>query len=236
VLASAQGREIVIRRIKARGGRVRARWTLAAAVGCAALALPATAGAETGTSISVGFSHTCAVTAAGGVECWGSNEYGRLGDGTMTRSAVPVDVSGLQSGVTAVSAGYNHTCALTSAGGVECWGNNSHGQLGDGTMEESASPVPVSGLQSGVTAISAGASDTCALTSAGGVECWGSNGFGQLGDGTTEASATPVPVLGLQSGVAAVSAGAGLTCARTVAGAVECWGDNEYGQLGDGTT
>jgi alpha-tubulin suppressor-like RCC1 family protein len=176
------------------------------------------------TAIAAGLAQSCVVTSSGGVKCWGSNGHDELGDGTTRDSLTPVDASGLSSGVKAVAAGVRHTCALTSAGGVKCWGNSSFGSLGDGTNVRRFTPVDVSGLSSGVEAIAAGLDHTCALTNAGGVKCWGYNRFGSLGDGTTTDRWTPVDVSGLGSGVTAISAGFGHSCALTSAGGVKCWG------------
>jgi alpha-tubulin suppressor-like RCC1 family protein len=186
-------------------------------------------------ALAAGSSHTCALTEAGGLHCWGDNAHGQLGDGTSEDRSTPVRVSGLERGVIALTAGGWHTCALTEDGGVHCWGWNGRGQLGDGTTEDRSTPVTVSGLQSGVTAITAGGSYTCALTDAGAVRCWGNNEDGQLGDGTTENRTTPVRVSGLDSDIIALAAGESHTCALAEDGGVHCWGWNWDGQLGDGT-
>ena len=188
------------------------------------------------TAIATGGEHTCALTSGGGVTCWGDNTYGQLGDGTTANSTTPVAVAGLSSGVNAIAAGAYHTCALTSGGGVMCWGWNAYGQLGDGTTANSTTPVAVAGLSSGVIAIAAGGGHTCALTSSGGATCWGWNASGELGDGTTTDRLTPVAVVGLSSGVTAIATGAYHTCALTRDGGATCWGWNASGELGDGTT
>ena len=186
-------------------------------------------------ALTVGRDHTCALTSSGGVKCWGRNNEGQLGDDTTLDSALPVTVVGLTSGVAAISAGHLHTCALTTSGGVKCWGANDYGQLGDGTTTNRTTPVDVSGLTTGVRAISSGGTSTCALTTANGVKCWGENFYGQLGDGTTDDSTAPVDVSGLTAGVAAISVGGGHACALTDSGGVKCWGWNDKGQLGDNT-
>ncbi len=185
--------------------------------------------------VTAGNYHTCAVTTSGGAQCWGANYWGQLGDGTTTAKPWPTDVAGLSNGVQMISASHEHTCAITATGGVKCWGANYDGQLGDGTLSSRTTPTDVVGLSSGVLAVSAGNYHTCALTVSGGVKCWGANDRGQLGDGTWNASTTPVDVVSLTSGVQALSAGGYHTCALTLAGSVKCWGLNSAGQLGDGT-
>jgi alpha-tubulin suppressor-like RCC1 family protein len=179
--------------------------------------------------ITAGSAHTCRLTSAGGVRCWGDNRNGQLGDGGKTDRNIPVDVAGLTKGVKAVEAGLWHTCALTNRGGVKCWGNNEYGQLGDGTKQDRPNPVDVTGLESGVTALAAGTAHTCALTVKGGVKCWGWNKSGQLGDGTTRDRQTPVDVAGLGDAVA-LTAGAEHNCVLTAAGGVTCWGSHSSGK------
>jgi len=182
---------------------------------------------------------TCALTSTGEVYCWGSNASGQLGNGTATASTTPVAVT-MPTGVTftAISAGFNHFCALTSAGDVYCWGSNSAGQLGDGTTTNSATPVAVS-MPAGVTfvEIRAGANQTCALTSAGIAYCWGNNSNGQLGNGSTTSSSTPT-IVTMPAGITfvSISVGTGHTCALTSTGITYCWGNNSNGQLGNGST
>jgi alpha-tubulin suppressor-like RCC1 family protein len=200
-------------------------------------------------SMAVGSTHTCALLSNGTVECWGNNANGDLGNGTTTTSSTPVQVSGVGgigflSGVMAIAAGDGHTCALVSGGSVDCWGYNGNGELGNGTTTSSGTPVQVSavsgdGLLNGVTAIAAGTFQTCALLSGGTVDCWGYNGDGELGNGTTTNSSTPVQVGGVGgalSGVIAIATGGYHTCALVSSGGADCWGDNEFGELGNGTT
>jgi alpha-tubulin suppressor-like RCC1 family protein len=211
------------------------------------------------TAIAAGVRHSCALTTAGGVKCWGYNR-GALGDGTADRRHTPVDVVGLTSGVSAVAAGNDSSCALTSSGGVKCWGLNDRGELGDGTTTSRLTPVDVVGLQSGVKAVASGTGlgRACALTTAGGVRCWGRGNptpvqVPGLGSGVTAVTSscaltsvgavkcwgrddlTPVDVPGLGSGVAAITSSFH-SCALLSSGAVKCWGPNDHGQLGDGTT
>lgn len=209
-------------------------------------------------SVSTGEFHTCALTASGGVKCWGNNVLGQLGTGTHDNSSTPVDVAGLGSGVIGVLAAGNHNCALLSnvtaaesditVGTVKCWGDNAYGQLGDGTTVDRATPVDVVDLAGGVQALAGGELHTCALTADGAVKCWGSNEAGEVGDGTNIMRTTPTLVVGIDTKVKAITANGVRftrwspwawgrhTCALTTGGGVKCWGINTFGQLGDGTT
>ncbi len=179
--------------------------------------------------------HACALQASGGVSCWGDNFNGQLGNGTTSRAVVsPVAVNGLSDAV-ALAAGIAHTCALQASGAVLCWGNNTFGQLGNASSNNSLSPEVVNGLGD-VVALAAGAYHTCALLASGAVRCWGYNGEGELGNGTTStAVVSPVAVNDLGDAVA-LSAGYRHNCALKASGAVLCWGFNGEGQLGNGTT
>ena len=210
--------------------------------------------------ISAGGAHSCALSTAGKVRCWGANDDGQLGQGDTTAvglaggaapGAIPdVDLGGepaLQ-----VSAGGAHTCALMASGKLRCWGRGAEGQLGYGDARSVGDGVGPSPAEAGevdvggeVRAVAAGASHTCAVLAGGGVRCWGANAFGQLGyavagnvgDGS---AAGPVPsaleALPLGAPAARVYAGARHTCAQLVDGRIKCFGDNRRGQLGDGTT
>jgi alpha-tubulin suppressor-like RCC1 family protein len=180
----------------------------------------------------------CAIGAMDAVECWGGNFLGQLGNATTEQSAIPVLNAGIAAGCTGVAASVGgwSACGIES-GLVMCWGANGSGQLGNGEMSSTAGAVPVSveGLDE-VTAVTAGAAFACALTSVGGVYCWGDNTYGELGNGSTTDSSVPVAVEGLASGVTAVSAGTNSACALLTNGTVYCWGDNTRGELGNGTT
>jgi hypothetical protein len=179
--------------------------------------------------------HSCAVLSDGAAQCWGSNDYGQLGQDTwnLIASNVPVVVTGLE-GATQVSVGGAHSCAVLSDGTARCWGKNASGELGNGTNDDSYLPVAVSGL-SGIVAISAGRNHTCAVLSDGSVRCWGQNYEGQLGDDTHAGSNIPVTVLGLNTAVG-VALGNRHSCALLGDGSAACWGDNGGGALGNGTS
>jgi alpha-tubulin suppressor-like RCC1 family protein len=168
------------------------------------------------------------------LSCWGSNVFGQVGNDSTTDATSPVELTVFPNKVQDFTSGASHTCAL-SAGKVSCWGSNTFGELGDGTVTERHVPTPVSqltGLPNGVEAITAGRRHTCALVG-GNVWCWGDNGFGQLGDGTTVKRLNPVEVPGL-SGVLQIEAGLDHTCARLADG-LKCWGSGASGALGNGS-
>jgi alpha-tubulin suppressor-like RCC1 family protein len=229
------------------GGKAKAKATVSVSTGAPR--------AGTGTAVAAGAFHTCALLSTGHVACWGENAVGQLGDGSSTGpegSTTPVEAVGITD-ATQIATGANHTCATLSTGHVDCWGENRFGQLGDGTATGpgecsghtpcSTKPVEATGITN-ATQIAAGGQDTCALLSTGHVACWGLNESGQLGDGTATGPETcPVNVPCSTKAVEAVgitdatqiATGANHTCATLPNGHVDCWGENELGQLGDGT-
>jgi alpha-tubulin suppressor-like RCC1 family protein len=202
--------------------------------------------------IALGQQHTCAVLTNGQVRCWGGNGVGQLGTGNTNPSLSPVTVrnstdTGPLTGVTAVVTGAKHTCALLATRQVQCWGDNTNGQMGAGSVGGTEDlPVVVrnpasTGPLTAVSQISAQGADgthTCATLTSGQARCWGGNGSGQLGNGTTGAdNGLPVAVVALTgpgalTGVAEVAAGGIHSCARLTSGQARCWGG---GQLGDGS-
>jgi alpha-tubulin suppressor-like RCC1 family protein len=187
-------------------------------------------------AIAAGNFFACALTTKGAVKCWGANTYGQLGNGTTTSSAKPVGVTGLGKGVKALAGGGYHACAVTTKGAPKCWGYNGEGELGDNTKVNSSVPVAVYSLSKGVKAMAAGSYTTCALTTKNQVKCWGYNGDGELGDGTTTSSLKPVLADGLGKKVKAIAYGDIHGCAVNSSGVAKCWGYNGYGALGDNTT
>ena len=187
-------------------------------------------------SITVGLSHSCAILSDSVVRCWGDNSVGQLGSGSTDCQIVPARIPDLTGSAIAIEAGWRHTCALFEGGSLRCWGFNMNGQIGDGTTTDRASPTPVSELSSGVVAVESGGSHSCALLEGGGVKCWGRNEFGQVGDWTTTDKIAPAQVNGLGSGVDSIAVGGAHTCALIDTGDVRCWGYNNSGQLGDGTS
>jgi alpha-tubulin suppressor-like RCC1 family protein len=191
-------------------------------------------------AIAAGSTSAYALKGDGTVWAWGSNANGELGNGTTTQQLIPVQVLILGSNVTAIFAGSSssHALALKSDSSVWAWGFNGFGQLGDGTTTSRTSPVGVTGFGagSGIVALAAGASHSLGLKSDGSVFAWGSNGAGQLGDGTQTQRLTPNPVSGLGSGGAiAITAGGGFSLAVKSDGSALGWGRNTSGQLGNGT-
>jgi len=202
--------------------------------------------------LSTGNLHTCAIVAespniavtGGKLACWGRNFFGQLGDGTTRDSVTPVLIGGVV-GATAIALGDSHSCAITSDSRMKCWGDNANGKLGAASkLEESVNPLTVQSLaQFGKpTKLAASTEHTCAVYDSGRVACWGSNQYGQLGDGYEGEGVfanAPTLVLREVGGVRSlvqnatqVAAGQGHTC-LLAAGKVECWGDNSLGQLGE---
>jgi len=184
-------------------------------------------------SVTAGDLHSCAVTTNGAAYCWGHNEYGQLGDGSLLSRAIPTAVAGGLA-FAGLATWEFHSCGVTTAGAAYCWGVNGNGKLGDGSTTSSTVPVAVTG---GLTfsAVATGWAHTCGLTVSGAAYCWGDNDDGELGNGSTTSSLVPVAVSGGLT-FSAVTTWGIHTCGLTTTGAAYCWGSNFAGQLGDGST
>jgi Regulator of chromosome condensation (RCC1) repeat len=188
--------------------------------------------------LSAGGYHTCGLTAAGAAWCWGWNQDRQTGQPTSSAELLPIAVAAGPLVFTQITAGESHTCALTAAGEAYCWGGNGRGELGSDPAvigTQSATPVLVPGGHV-FASIDAGTLHTCGVTTAGAAYCWGSQEYGQLGNGVVGAAiAGPVPVSGGNTYLQ-ISAGGQTTCGVTTARVVQCWGSGLSGVLGDGTT
>jgi alpha-tubulin suppressor-like RCC1 family protein len=192
------------------------------------------------TAITAGGAHGCGLREDGSAWCWGDNDLGALGDGTVTASATPVS-AGAQTWV-AISAGADHTCAIDEDRSLWCWGGNIAGQLGIGSADDQphTTPVPAGPAGAEWASISAGGipgwdpgSHTCGIRTNGTLWCWGLNGFGQLGDGTTTDSAIPMQV-GTDADWQSVSTGGWFTFATKRDGSAWGFGAGDWGVFGDG--
>lgn len=185
-------------------------------------------------SISTGSFHTCGLSETGKAYCWGANGAGHLGTGGGSGSPTPLPVNGAYE-FTAIRLGANHTCALDTENNLYCWGYNGDGQLGQGAGSASSYSAPrrISGHQ--FTDFAVGSLHTCAIAVTGSTYCWGKGNLGQVGDGNTTGSQSPVLVDTAEEFVA-LSAGNNFTCGINASGEVYCWGDNHRAMLGDATT
>ena len=191
------------------------------------------AGVEAATDVAARLSHACAIAHGGTVRCWGANEFGQLGDGTLEDRPSSVGVIGLQDSALLAQGNTESSCVTQSSGSASCWGRNEFGMLGDGATTNQAAPVPV--LVSEVSQLASGRLHACAVQSTGAVSCWGRNAEGQLGDGTVIDRTQPGPVPSITD-AAQVACGYAHTCLLRRDGTVACWGANDSGQLGTGTT
>jgi alpha-tubulin suppressor-like RCC1 family protein len=198
------------------------------------------------TSVAAGDLHSCALLQDSSVACWGypASVLGRT-QVPNGQSSYALPIPGL-TGVTAIAAGGEETCALMSNASIKCWGSNTHGQIGDGTTTDRSAPTTVTGITT-ATAIGVGPDFACAVLANTTVDCWGANDHGQLGDGTTTDRATPAAVSGLTGASAVTLRGpfetevggggrADHACALLTNTTVKCWGSNQNAELGDGTT
>jgi alpha-tubulin suppressor-like RCC1 family protein len=190
--------------------------------------------ADTWRTIDLGTTSACGVRRTGRLFCWGSNEYGQLGNGTDDDAQAPVQVAGGRTDWTQVSVGDSFACAVRRDHRLFCWGFNATGQLGADVDLFTTRPVEVAGRRTDWASVSAGGIHTCGLRTSGRLFCWGYGDTGQLGDGRSLGSPTPVQVLGGRTDWDRVTVGGQFSCARRRSGRLFCWGGDGEGELGDG--
>jgi alpha-tubulin suppressor-like RCC1 family protein len=189
--------------------------------------------------VKTGRTHTCARRTDGTTWCWGGNAYGQVGDGTNTQRTSPVALSGLGTQAVQLASSDGHTCAVMNDQSIRCWGQNTSGNLASGVWSFDSPAQEVTSLGNSVTQVATFAGHACALKSDGTAWCWGSNTWGQLGNGTVTESATPVRVMTSSSAfltsVAEIRVGFDNACAVKTDGTLWCWGEGNYGKIGNGT-
>lgn len=185
--------------------------------------------------LSLGASHACAVRDDGKVWCWGRNDNGQLGDGSTTQRNVPTLVNDNFGVYLTVAAGSAHTCGMTDIGRPKCWGANSSGQLGDGSVTPRTTPAAIADITGGMSKLAAGRNHNCAVRADGVVMCWGENGSSQIGDGATTLRNRPTVASNVSGTVQSLALGGNSSCAVLNDEHGICWGNNDYGRLGNGS-
>ena len=198
-----------------------------------------TPAAVTLSTLAAGGGSTCRIDgSSGALSCWGMNDFGQLGSGTAGGSSATAQTVSLGAGrkATAVALGVDHTCAILDDQSVACWGSNAQGQIGQpANLNANPTPTLVPGLKA--QALSLGIEHSCAVTLTGSVQCWGSNSKGQLGVPATQLTQSATPqIIGGLSNIKALVSGFNFVCALTQGSTVQCWGDNQSGQLGNAST
>ena len=207
----------------------------AAAVSCAQAAFAATTNPVV--AVSAGDEHTCALHDDGVVQCWGSNDFGQLGNEEVAESATPVPAAlPADAHIVAIAAGGYHTCAVARDHRVFCWGYNGWGSLGIGDQPSQPLPrlVTLAPTEGVATDVAAGGFTSCVLLSNGRAQCWGRNQYGEVGDWTRTLRNVPTPVIGLGDALD-LDAGDNHVCALRSIGRMQCWGRNTDGRAGDAT-
>ena len=188
-------------------------------------------------SVSLYYGHSCAIKTDGSLWCWGLNDQGQLGDGTLVNKSTPVCPMGMHAQVRSVAVGYSHSCAVKTDGTTWCWGRGTDGQLGHGAFTSSSLPVQVAGLTGlNPVAVFSGAHFNFVRLDTGHTRAWGYNSIYMLADGSIESRFSPVAQLGLDAGIVSLDASRHFVCARLPGDHLSCWGYNLYGVFGNGTT